>query len=190
MATVLSIILANPVQRQRLETRFWSKVNRRGPDDCWKWIACTDDGGYGKMSGNTKQKWFRGTHISWHLHFGEIPEGLYVLHKCDNPPCVNPGHLFLGTLKDNMQDKIRKGRCRCVVGDDHHYRTMPECIRRGSNNPASKLTEELVREILADKRSHREIAQIHGVSPTTIYCVRKGITWRHVLTGCLLTTNS
>lgn len=87
--------------------RFWNKVKKT--DYCWLWTAYTNSDGYGQF-------WFRGTmgkahRFSWILHNGEIPKGVCVLHiECDNPPCVNPDHLELGTDADNMQDCLKKGR--------------------------------------------------------------------------------
>lgn len=93
-----------------LEDRFWKKVEKKSPDECWEFKGAKYEHGYGCLSvGGRKNK---GAHrISYVIHFGEIPNDLHVLHKCDNPPCVNPNHLFLGTHKQNMEDKSRKGRC-------------------------------------------------------------------------------
>ena len=93
--------------------RFWNKVNRRGPDDCWEWTAASKSGKwrYGILGqperGSAPELAHR---VSWELHHGPIPDGMNVLHRCDNPPCVNPNHLFLGTLKDNTHDMLKKRR--------------------------------------------------------------------------------
>jgi len=92
--------------------RFWKKVDKSG--DCWLWISGRDrPGGYGQFSCAGKQ--IRAHRYSWELHNGSIPEGLWVLHRCDNPPCVNPAHLFIGDRKANMDDAAAKGRI-CTVG--------------------------------------------------------------------------
>lgn len=93
--------------------RFWSYVQRG--DECWTWIGARDANGYGRLS--LPGRGTIGAHrVSWELHRGEIPDGLCVLHRCDNPPCVWPEHLFLGTHADNVADRIAKGRSRYVTG--------------------------------------------------------------------------
>lgn len=88
--------------------RFWSKVERRGADECWPWRAAIHPGGYGMLG--VKHRPFLTHRVSWAIANGPIPDGMCVLHRCDNPPCVNPAHLFLGTQGDNMADKVLKGR--------------------------------------------------------------------------------
>ncbi len=92
--------------------RFWPKVDRRGPDECWEWKAARQAEGYGKMFTTNRCRPERAHRVSWVLHHGPIPDGMFVLHRCDNPPCVNPAHLFLGTNLDNIEDMGRKGRHR------------------------------------------------------------------------------
>lgn len=109
----------------------------------------------------------RGAHVvSWELHHGRaVPIGMDVLHKCDNPSCIEPKHLKLGTHQDNMDDKVRKGRQSRMVGRDH---------------PAAKLDEEKVRAILSDCRLLRQVASHYGVSESTISLIRLRKTWKHV----------
>lgn len=131
------------------EARFWSKVHRQ-PNGCWEWTASRLPRGYGRFSLGGKQV---GAHrVSWELHHGAIPSGLAVLHRCDNPPCVRPDHLFLGTLVDNIRDMIRKGRDRKA---------------RGIGNGRAKLTDEevaAIRSEVSGGRSQVSVARAFGVS--------------------------
>lgn len=94
---------------ENIAARFWAKVDKTG--DCWLWTASVHEKGqdcYGIIVVNYKR--IRAHTLAWKMTYGDIPSGMNVLHKCDNPRCVNPEHLFLGTLNDNVQDCIRKGR--------------------------------------------------------------------------------
>jgi hypothetical protein len=97
------------LRRLPVAPRFWAKVQKRGVDDCWVWTGnLTEKNGYGRL--RVSGQMVCAHRVSWELHNGLIPEGLLVLHKCDNPPCCNPAHLFLGTHKDNSMDAIAKSR--------------------------------------------------------------------------------
>lgn len=149
-----------------LTERFWAKVDKSaGPDGCWVWTASLHPKGYGKI-GIAKGRWQLAHIISWTLANGAVPKGLCVLHRCDNPPCINPTHLFLGTLADNNADMKAK---------DRH--------QRGERQWMAKLTDEDVRSIrqmAKDGMTADEIAPKFTVVPRTIKDVIEGDTWRHV----------
>ena len=146
------------------EVRFWAKVKKAGPNDCWEWQAYTNTGGYGrfKAGGNDILLAHR---YSYELHHGPIPDGSIVMHSCDNPPCCNPAHLSVGTHKENAADKVDKGRGFSL---------------RGEVNPKSKLTEEAVRTIRASSERSVVLAEQYGVNRVTIAKARYGRSWKHV----------
>lgn len=101
----------------RLVERFWAGIDKRGPDDCWLWrTAKQSDGGYGRMTVRERARGFvvayRPNRVSWTMAHGPIPGGMNVCHRCDNPPCCNPAHLFLGSQPDNVGDAKAKNRMR------------------------------------------------------------------------------
>lgn len=106
-----------------LEERYWDKVEIK--EGCWGWKGATHEWGYGLLGkGRRKEGLIRATHVSWKIHTGKnVPTGLWVLHKCDNPPCTNPKHLFLGTSKDNVLDMWKKGR---AVPPPHNIKKIKE----------------------------------------------------------------
>lgn len=127
--------------------RFWAKVNKT--DDCWNWTACTNIDGYGVFQ--FEHCGYRANRFAWVLSYGDIPEGMFICHKCDNPQCVNPSHLFLGTPRDNARDMYRKKR----------------------NTVASrKLNETIVREMrhLYDTRqmNQMQLAAKYGIHQTQV----------------------
>jgi hypothetical protein len=160
--------------RRSLEERFWEKVDRRGPDDCWEWQAGVYDFGYGKINEGGRGKALRAHRLSYEMANGPIPEGLIVLHKCDNPPCVNPRHLRLGTHQDNIADMISKGRDNRGPGVK---------MKLGEANTGSKLTEEQVREIRALCRegyTQTVIAARYGISQSGVSNIKNRKYWPHV----------
>lgn len=132
---------------------------------CWLWLGAVNSAGYGQLRGDGRA--YYAHRMSYEVYRGDIPAGLVVRHKCDNPLCANPDHLELGTMSDNTQDMLRRGR--------HH--TTPT---RGDFHYNSKLTSEDVRFIRSDPRGASELGRILGVDTSTITDVRKGRTWRHV----------
>jgi len=142
------------VKAKPIAQRFWPKVDVRGPDECWPWKAFRMPAGYGQVGGELKPDGTRRmeyTHrVSWELHFGPVPAGMVVCHRCDNPPCVNPKHLFIGTTQDNASDAKAKGRTAL-----------------GERNGQVKLTDAQVREIrrrhAAGGVTQRSLAHKFGV---------------------------
>lgn len=157
----------NPHSHASLEDRFWRKV--RKTDTCWVWEGTKRPHGYGSIQeGGRDSRTISAHRYSYEIHKGRIPDGMFVMHSCDNPSCVNPDHLSIGTPSENTQDMIRKGRKRTVapLGDD---------------NGKAKLNEDLVRYIRQnDGRSHASLARELGLSPNCIRGVRTRRTWSHV----------
>lgn len=160
---------------ENLEEHFWSKVEIKGNDDCWEWKAARHYKGYGQYDTGERHGFDKKSHrMAWWLKNGD-PGNLHVLHTCDNPPCCNPSHLFLGTNQDNVNDKIKKGRHptgKACVGYG-----KPMICNRGEKNKFSKLKEQEVISIFLDKRQQRCIAEEYGVSGTTIFQIRNGKKW-------------
>lgn len=143
-----------------LAEAFWKYVKTQD-HGCWEWQASLGNHGYGQLT--FRQQKFTAHRVSWELHFGSIPDGLCVLHRCDNRKCCNPNHLFLGTRKENLQDMTDKGR-----------------RVRGSSHGRAKLTEEQVLFIRASPESARTLAQDFKVSTGTVYLIRNRKKWAHV----------
>jgi len=99
-----------PKPRKTLSEFFWARVNKS--DGCWEWTGRKMYFGYGSIRLYRNAPQISSHRASWQIHFGEIPEGLCVLHRCDNPSCVRPDHLFLGTIQDNNMDAKQKGRAK------------------------------------------------------------------------------
>ena len=155
--------------------RFWAKVDMEGPvpehvsglGPCWRWTASTNVYGYGQFrSDGTVTVAHR---LSWRAFRGSIPSDMCVLHKCDNRPCVNPHHLFLGTGSDNSADMVSKDR-----------------QARGERNHRSRLTEEQVvqirREYATGRFTQAALARKYVVGPTAICRVVSGKRWKHLRT--------
>lgn len=144
---------------------FWSKVDRRGPDECWLWTAGKDSFGYGLLYvGGRKQ---RAPRLSYEINVGPAPSDMWVLHHCDNPSCVNPAHLWLGTCADNVYDRQAKGRGN---------------FRPGPANPSAKLKPGQVVEIrrlyASGGYSHRQLAKLFGIGKTQVYSILNRLKWR------------
>ena len=148
-----------------LVDRFWDKVDVRGGNDCWEWTGGKDRDGYGLIG--LKSPWrTRGAHrVSYVIGNGPIPDGLLVLHSCDNPSCVNPAHLFTGTQLDNMRDMIDKGRVY---------------LRQGARNPNCSLSEDDVLQItdrIKSGETFSNIAKDFSTSRYSIANINTGKNW-------------
>ena len=168
--TFCSSACANESKRRTLEERFWKYVMKA--DDCWPWIGTTNHDGYGvlrtRLESGRRQSTFA-HRVSWQMHYGEITEGLEVCHKCDNPPCVKPEHLFLATHIENIRDATVKGRMRGL---------------RGELNWNAKLTDKMVLEIhlmTSQGVSRTAIAKHFNVSTALISAIARRQIWKHVL---------
>ena len=147
-------------------SRFWGKIIKLDDlDMCWNWIGKPSGDGYGQI--RIQRKNIRSHRLSYELTYGSISDGLWVLHKCDNRLCCNPSHLFLGTNKDNVDDRERKGR-----GGNH----------KGERHGNHKLTHEqvlLIRQRYAEGGiSHRQLASQWGVCRSQIHVIVTGKQWR------------
>ena len=156
-----------------LTARFWKRVDKRGPDDCWPWVGSVDGGGYGTIFNRLgKPHAPEKTHrVSWEIANGRsVPSGVHVCHKCDNPPCCNPSHLFLGTATENALDREQKGR----GGDRRLF---------GSRNGSAVLTSESAIAIIAAinaGESQTSVAKRFGVDRKTVFNIIHGRVWGHV----------
>ena len=155
---------------KKTKERFESKLKKT--NNCWEWQACLSKKGYGQFGICEEGKWkiVAAHRVAYMIFVGPVPGGMHVLHKCDNPSCVNPNHLFVGTNDDNVADRVSKGRSAVMVGH---------------KNPRAKLTENDVRNIrqmLKYKvKSRSQIAKDYNVSYSTISHIDRRILWPHVV---------
>lgn len=145
-----------------LDQRFWAKVVKS--ESCWNWRGSTNRG-RGTININGRPKF--ASVISWELAFGKVPYGLVVCHKCDNPLCVRPDHLFLGTQRDNVHDAISKGRLK-----------NPPAYR-AEKSPTAKLNWKIVREIRRNKTDTLSaLAKRYGVCIATVGNIKNNKVWK------------
>ena len=146
------------------EERFWPKVEKT--DECWLWTASRyKSGGYGQFTVDSLG--IRAHRFAYELLVGPIPSGMCVLHRCDNPPCVRPDHLFLGTQHDNAKDRTAKGRTGPRLSGDKHPTRTPERRQR----------YETVLALLAEGVSKAEIARRVGLTQRSIHYIVSGRFW-------------
>lgn len=168
-----------PELSEKHKTKFWSRVNKNGSVQthcrklgaCWEWTDATCKG---RAVFNIKAEHFYSSRISWWMHFGQIPPGQQVLHKCDNPLCVNPDHLFLGTQAENMRDMIKKGRNVAVI--------KPGYAPRGMKSGNAKLTDAIVLEIraLCTTQNCAAVGRILGINRHQVWSVHRRKSWSHL----------
>lgn len=147
--------------------RLWNRTDRSS--GCWIWTGCVDGSGYGLISLNGKM--VKTHRLSWVLSNGQIPEGLFVCHHCDNRKCINPDHLFIGTNKDNMQDKVRKGR-KNGGGP-----------AMGEHNGSAKMNAKKVikiRELHKNGMSEKKISKQIGVGKSQVHRIIARQNWKQV----------
>ena len=148
----------NPIEK------FWKLVDKRGEDKCWPWLGAFDKDGYGQIWNGYTGKMERAHRVSARLHLGD-ETGKVVCHKCDNPQCTNPNHLFFGTHLDNQNDKVAKQR-----------------HAKGESQGNAKLTEDDVAEIRARiNENYRDICKDFQLAPSTVYRIWNGQSWAHSL---------
>lgn len=151
-----------------IEKRFWGKVDKT--KSCWIWNGATNYAGYGVIGlGGRDQGNILAHRFSYEIHHGKIKYGNFICHKCDNPPCVNPSHLFQGTNQDNVSDMIRKNRNFSVIGENNHF---------------NKLSKEAIIEIRSQyKRNiigYKKLAKKYGVVFSCIQAIVNRKNWKHL----------
>jgi len=179
---IRNLLLANQIKiRQQSEAqtkrdainkedriRFRKKINIKGKDECWEWQAAVDSCGYGRFG--FRKELLSAHRFAWIIAFGEIPSGIHVLHSCDNPPCCNPCHLFLGSHQDNMADRNNKGRSN---GGS----------KSGEDNPACRYTNKdilKIREMLRKGHTQREVAFMFNTIQLIISAIHLRKYWKHI----------
>ena len=149
---------------------FWSRVNKGAPNGCWEWTGYRQKFGHGslaRVTGHVKPEYILAHRYAWELLVGPIPAGACLLHKCDNPPCVNPDHCYVGDRFDNARDKIERGRH--ALGEATKSNVLnPDKVRR-------------IRVLRTQGLSYRAIGDEVGCKWSAARCVCIGKFWRHVV---------
>lgn len=156
------------IEPSKYENPIWDRCKNNYTSGCWEWQGACNANGYGVVSIKEFGRGSKLAHrIAWQMTHGEIPEGMCVCHHCDNRICCNPSHLFLGTYKDNNQDKVAKGRGNTLYGEA---------------SPRSILTSQDVIAIRNSVHSTaKELACKYGITYLYVYAIKKGTTWKHLL---------
>lgn len=164
-----------------LDVALWARVVKG--DGCWLWAGTTYRHGYGTFVFRNKR--YASHRVAYTVTFGPFPQHFYVLHTCDNPPCCNPDHLFLGTQLENMRDMLAKGRGKIYCNSGRTYNpgtALYESVPRGERHSNAKLTEAAVREIRAAyvRGAAPALAAKYGVDASLIGLVVRRKLWAHV----------
>lgn len=161
--------------------RFLSYFTKGATDECWIWNGLRLRPGYG-IFGIGRNNPYKAHRIAYFLHYGVDPWPKFVCHRCDNPSCVNPKHLFVGTSLSNNKDRLAKGGY--ARGEDHFYRKHPDRITRGEDHPNFKLTNE---NVLCLRRISKQLGipakfagLLFGVSKNTVRDIVSGRSWKHL----------
>ena len=177
--------IPRPKMRKPLMERFWKYVEKT--DTCWLWTAHRDKDGYGNIKeGDGSRRTLRAPAVSWSIHFGNIPDNQWILHHCDNPPCVRPDHLYLGDVRQNAADRV--ARNRSARGETsgrtlHPERWTIEKRPKGQSHGRSKLTEEdvlRIRSLGSSKLSQQAIADQFEISRPLVSLIINRKIWTHI----------
>lgn len=163
-----------------LQERFDQKYVVDAKSGCWLWTAAVCSGGYGCIGESITRKILPAHRVSWELHNGLVPSGLWVLHKCDVRRCVNPDHLFLGTVKDNGSDMAAKGRSLKGRSIGPQKNPGKDFAARGGAHYRAKFSETDALEILKSKERGADLAAKFGVAPSAISKIRSRKSWKHL----------
>lgn len=155
-------------------SRFWSKVGKKDIEECWEWIGGLDKDGYGRFKVRSGIRTLKSHRLAYYLSNNKKQNSLLVCHKCDNPKCCNPNHLFIGTQKDNRIDCVKKGR-------------MVQNCKHGEESDKSKLTADQVKDIIEEyysgNASQIVLSKKYGVTATNIGAIVTNKIWKHLHDG-------
>lgn len=166
----------------KIKLRFFKYVDKKQSNGCWTWVGAKTNGGYGSF--RVDKSVMKAHRVSWIIHNGNIPEnkdhyhGMVICHSCDNPMCVNPDHLFIGTQADNVKDRENKNR-------GVHKQNSP--FVNGERNPMSKITMDIAKTIrhlyFAERRTQKEIGQFYKLDQSSVSDICTNKHWKGVCFG-------